>query len=256
MEGAVRLFAGEFNRSTLTVPDEDGKSAAWIVTPSGAYCRQVFIAGALVEIHEQGGMIHARVADPTGGFDLACGGTKMILAEQMQKIPMPSFISVSGRAQFFRSGGSPVVTVRPDHVRVIDRTVRDQWVITTAQATLFRLHDMHAALKGTSTDSRVLRAFSHYSPAVADLDAMADMVTGALKSVRTQQGVPVLQADPRDVVIEYLHTIDGPRGVAIEAVIEMAQAKDISKEAVLAVIESLVREDECYQPQKGYIKLL
>ena len=35
MEGAVRLFAGEFSQSTLTVPGEDEKSAAWVVTPSG-----------------------------------------------------------------------------------------------------------------------------------------------------------------------------------------------------------------------------
>ena len=57
MEGAVRLFAGEFSQSTLTVPGEDDKSAAWVVTPSGAFCRQVFLAGALVEVQEQGDML-------------------------------------------------------------------------------------------------------------------------------------------------------------------------------------------------------
>jgi uncharacterized protein len=256
MEGAVRLFAGEFNRSTLAVAGEDEKSAAWVVTPSGAYCRRVFFAGALVEVHEQGGMVQARVADPTGGFDLACGSEKTLPAELVRKIPLPSFVSVSGRAQIFRSGSTTMVTVRPDQVQVIDRTVRDQWVITTAKATLARLHEMHAALKGTCTDSRVLRAFSHYSPGTGDLDGLADMVAGALTSVRMQHSIPAVQADPRGVVIEYLRATGGPRGVAIEAVIDMAQAKAISKEAVLAIIESLVVEDECYQPQKGYIRLL
>ncbi|MDD1685297.1 MAG: hypothetical protein LUQ19_05340 [Methanoregula sp.] len=256
MEGAVRLFAGEFNRSTLTVPDGDGKSAAWVVTPSGAYCRQVFLAGALVEAYEKGGMIHARVADPTGGFDLACGGEKASPAELVLKIPLPSFVSVSGRAQLFRSGGNTIVTVHPDYVQVIDRTIRDQWVITTAKATLARLCEMHAALNGACTDSRVLCAFSHYSPAAGDLDGLADMVAGALKSVRTQQCVAAAQADPREVVLEYIHATGDPCGVAVEAIIEMARAKAISENAVLAVIESLVMDDECYQPQKGYIKLL
>lgn len=256
MEGAVRLFAGEFNKSTLTVPDEDGKSDAWVVTLSGAYCRQVFLAGAIVEVHEQGGMIHARVADPTGGFDCAFGGQKTPMAEFVRKIAMPMFVSVSGRAQLFRSGGTPLVTVRPDHMQVIDRTVRDQWVITTAQATLARLRLMHAALNSTCTNSRVLRAFSHYSVTAADLDGLADMVAGALKSVRTQQSIAAVQEDPREIVMEYLRTTSNPRGVAVEAVIDMGQTKAISKETVLAVIESLIMEDECYQPQKGYIKLL
>jgi hypothetical protein len=30
----------------------------------------------------------------------------------------------------------------------------------------------------------------------------------------------------------------------------------ISREAVLAAIESLIVEDECYQPQKGFVKPL
>jgi uncharacterized protein len=257
MEGAVRLFAGEFSQSTLAVPGEDDKSTAWVVTPSGAFCRQVFLAGALVEVLEQGDMLSARVADPTGGFDLVCGGNNTALAESIRKIPLPSFVSVSGRARIYRKDGKPVQIIQPDQVRVIDRRVRDQWVITTAVATFARLVRMHETLKGTCTDRRILQAYSHYSLTLKDLGDLAALVAGALASVRPSPATDsVVQVDPREMVMEYIRTISGPRGVAVEAILEMAQMKAVSRESVLAAIESLIVEDECYQPQKGYVKPL
>jgi RPA family protein len=257
MEGAVRFFAGEFSQSTLTVPGEDEKSAAWVVIPSGASCRQVFLVGALVEVQEQGDMLSARVADPTGGFDLVCGGKNTALRESIRKIPLPSFVSVSGRAQLYRREGKPVLTIRPDQVHVIDRRIRDQGMITTAITTLARLEQMNQALKGACTNSRTLLACSHYSPTPGDLSKMADMVAGALTSVRpSPETNNTVQADPRDMVMEYIRSVSGPRGVAVEEILEMARQRAVPPEAVLTAIESLIVEDECYQPQKGYVKPL
>jgi RPA family protein len=257
MEGAVRIFAGEFSQSTLTVPGEDEKSAAWVVTPTGASCRQVFLAGALVEVQEQGDMLSFRVADPTGGFDLVCGGKNTALAESVRKIPLPSFVSVSGRAQLYRKEGKAVPAIRPEQVRVIDRQARDQWVITTAHHTLARLDLMHRALQGTCTDSRILQACSHYSLTLKDLGELAVLVAGALASVRpSQETESVVQGDPREMIMEYIRTTSGPRGVAVDEILEMAQMRAISREAVLAAVESLIVEDECYQPQKGFVKPL
>jgi hypothetical protein len=257
MEGAVRLFAGEFNQSTLTVPGEDDKSAAWVVTPFGTSCRLVFLAGALVEVQEQGDMLSARLADPTGGFDLVLGGNNTPCAGSIRKIPCPSFISVSGRAQLYRWDGKPVLTIRPDQVQVIDRRIRDQWVITTASSTLARLEAMHLALQGTCTDKRILRVCSHYCLTPGDLRRLAEMVAGALSSVRpSTETERAVQTDPRDMIMEYIRTASGPRGVAVEEIIEMARLRAVSSEAVLTVIESLIVEDECYQPQKGYVKPL
>jgi hypothetical protein len=257
MEGAIRLFAGEFGQATLTISREDEKSDVWVVTPSGAFCRQVFLAGALVEVQEQGGMLTARVADPTGGFDLVCGGNKTSLAESIRKIPCPSFISVSGRALLYRKEGKPVVTIRPDQVQIIDRRIRDQWVITTAIATLARLGMMHKALQGTCTDSRILKVCAHYSLTAEDLGRLAEMVAGAISGVRTQEQTEnVMKADPREMIMEYIRTASDPRGVAVEEIIQMAVHWAVSQEAILAAIESLIVEDECYQPQKGYVKPL
>jgi uncharacterized protein len=257
MEGAVRLFAGEFSQVTLSVPGEDDKSAAWVLTPSGAFCRQFFLAGALVEVLEQGDMLSARVADPTGGFDLVCGGNTPALAESIRSIPLPSFVSVSGQARLYRKEGKFKPAIRPDQVHLIDRGTRDQWVITTATSTLSRLEKMHRVLTGTCTETRVLQASNHYRLTRYVLEDMADMVAGALSSVRplqeTERGTPV---DPRALILEFIRTASSPRGIAIDEVLEMARLKAVSREAALAGIESLIVEDECYQPQKGFLKAL
>lgn len=257
MDGAVRFFAGEFSQSSLSVPGEDETSASWIVLPSGGYCRNVFIAGALVEVREQGDMLFARLADPTGGFDLVCGGNNTALAESFRQIPVPSFITVSGRAQLYRKEGKSVRTIRPDQVRIIDRRIRDQWVITTAIATLARLRLVHQALKGFGSDNRILQACSYYSLTFKDLREMAGIVAGALTSVRPLNEMEdLVQTELREMIMEYIRTTSGPRGVAVEEILDMARLKAVPPARVLAVIESLIIEDECYQPQKGYVKPL
>jgi RPA family protein len=256
MEGAVRLFAGEFSQATLTVPDGDDRNAAWVVTPSGAYCRQVFLAGALTEVHEDGDMVYARLADPTGGFDLSCGGRSSPVAESVRKIPLPSFVSVSGRAQSWKKGGAIILSVRPEHVRPIDRLTRDLWVLKTAEETLRRLGAAALALNGKSPDERVASAVRHYAMTPAGLGDLAAMVEGAVMNVKPAESVPANQPDVRGLIMDLLSSKGGPRGMAVQEIIDTLAADGVFQDVVLSTIEALIVEDECYQPQKGFIRLL
>jgi hypothetical protein len=153
--------------------------------------------------------------------------------------------------------GKPVLTIRPERVQIIDRQSRDQWIITTARATLARLKMMQEALKGTCTDGRILQACSHYSLTRKDLCELAELVAGALANIRpAQETGPVVQVKPRDMIMEYIRTNSGPRGVAIDEILEMVRLQGISQEAALAAVGTLIVEDECYQPQKGFVKPL
>lgn len=259
MEGAARLFAGEFNRSTLMVAGEDPQSPGWIVTPGGAWCRQVFLAGALTEVHEAGDLVTARVADPTGGFDLSCGSSTAPAAEQLRQIPRPAFVTVSGRAQAYKKNGGLSLSIRPEQVRVIDRAVRDQWVIRTAQAMLARLEQARLVMTGAAADDRLLAAIRHYSLTPALLDELAALAAEAVTGVRPADAGPASSAEPQDVralVIDLLKSRPGPRGVAVQEIIDALAAGGVFQDAVLPAIEALIVEDECYQPQKGFIRLL
>lgn len=256
MEGAVRLFAGEFSASTLVVPDGDDPGAVRVVTPAGAYCGPVFLAGVLTEFSETGESLHARLADPTGGFDLTCSGRNVKVSEMFRSLPRPSFISLTGRAHAFRQGGGLILTIRPDHVQSVDRQVRDQWVLVTAGAMLARLKTVQACMAGAPADDRVSAVIRHYHLSPSRLDELAAMAQNAAESVSVPKTAESGQPDVKELVIGLLKAQPGPRGVAVQEIIDTLGAQGIFQDLVLKAIEGLIVDDECYQPQKGYIRLL
>jgi RPA family protein len=260
MEGAARVFAGDFSGSTLLVQASDGESAAWVVTPGAAWCRLVYLAGAITEITEFGDMLRCRLADPTGAFNLVIGGRNSPLAEQVRKIPVPSFVTVTGRAQLYRRNDTVELSVRPDQVTIVDRAVRDQWTLETAEATLGRLGQIHLAFLGKCSDEPVLTAHRHYATTPEQLQVLADMVGCAVQSIKPAEQVPVpSEVEPslvRELVMEIMHAASGPRGIAVEEIISQAGERGIAPAEVLSAIESLIVDDECYQPQKGFVKPL
>jgi len=257
MEGAARVFAGEFGQSTLFVAAEDGGTPGWVVTPGGAWCRQMYLAGALTETAEDGDMFRCRIADPTGAFDVVAGGRNAALVQSFRKISVPSFVGINGYAQMHQKNGSMVLSVRPEHVQVVDRAVRDQIILITAEYTLRRLELVLRALEGTCQDNRILRATCHYSMTIPRVLELARMVDGAVKSVRPQVSpFPAEKPDMCSVVKELLLGAGGPQGIAVAEIIELLSLRGLREEDVLTALESLIRDDECYQPQKGYVKLL
>jgi hypothetical protein len=139
---------------------------------------------------------------------------------------------------------------------VVDRRVRDQWVLSTATSTLERLFQMNLALQGRCTDERILAAVRHYPMTKTRLRELALMVEGAVQTVRPTVPESPAQPDARALVLEFITSKSGSQGSAIEEIIAMAAMQGVTQEAVLAAIESLIIDDECYQPRKGFIKLL
>ena len=256
MEGSIKVFAGEYNCSTLSIPGVDSESLPWVVTPGGGYCRFMFLSGTLTEVSETGDMVNTRIADPTGVFNLVIGGRNTALAETFRRLPVPSFVTVTGRSQMYQKEGRIVLSVRPDYVQCVNRPVRDQCVVATAQSTLGRLYLMNLALQGTCTDDRVLAAFHHYSITKTRLRELAAMVEGAMKTVLPVESELPEQKDVRSLVMDLIRSGSGPRGISVDQVINEAATSGIPRESVIATIESLIIDDECYQPLKGFVKPL
>jgi uncharacterized protein len=256
MEGASRVFAGEYNGSSLSIPDKDSGTPSWVVTPGGAWCRSLFLSGALTEVTESGDMVYSRMSDPTGAFDLVIGGRNTPLAEILCTIPIPSFVTVSGRAQMYMKNGIAHLSVRPDHIRIVSRAIRDQWVLATAKSTLIRLNRINHALMNSFTDSDILMPVRHYPITRTSLRKLAAMVEDAVQTVPSPDSNTSPQTDVRTRVMEIISAGNGPRGISVEEIIRLSMESGISREAVIAAVESLITEDECYQPQKGFVKPL
>lgn len=256
MEGATHVFASEVNRATLLVPGSEAQSPAWVVTPGGAWCRLLYLAGALTEVSERGDLLHCRLADPTGAFDLVIGGRSSAIGDIFRKITVPSFVTVSGTAQCYQKNGSIVVTVRPDHVQQVDRRVRNAWVLETAEKTIARLEALLCVIEGTPVDERACTVIRHYALTKDHLREHLAMVECAVKGVQPVESGPDVPIDPRELVLEMMREETSPRGIALQEIIDRAGTRGITAEATLGAIEALIVDDECYQPQKGYVRLL
>jgi DNA replicative helicase MCM subunit Mcm2 (Cdc46/Mcm family) len=86
---------------------------------------------------------------------------------------------------------------------------------------------------------------------------MVAMIDGALAGVRASpEESRAAGSDISTIVMEIIRAKSGPRGVALQDVIDEAGDLGHTPAAVLAAIEKLVTGDDCYQPQKGYVKPL
>jgi len=217
----------------------------------------MYINGALTETVEAGDMLRCRIADPTGAFDVIAGGRNTAIGQTLRKIPVPSFVTITGSAQMYQKNGNVVLSVRPEHVQVIGRACRDQLLLITAEYPLRRLEQLRAAIGGTCTDDQALRTVRHYTITLPKILEMVRMVEDAVQNVQPQeQQRSAGQPDVCAVVMELMQAGSGPRGIAVEEIIESLSLRGIRKEDVLASLESLIADDECYQPQKGYVKPL
>jgi uncharacterized protein len=256
MEGAARVFAGEFNRSTLTVQKAGSQGPPFVVTPGGAWCRLMFLAGALTETSGHGDMLHCRVSDPTGTFDIEIRGSKTELFTMAKKIPVPSFLAVVGIAQMHKKNGVYALSVRPESIQVVDRTVRDNWVIRTAELTVQRLEVLANALGKQPENPEVQAVTAHYAITKGQLRDLVLMAESALSTVSTSSPPAQKPVNPRDLITAILQEHQGSRGLPVEEIISHAGPAGISPDAARAAIEEMIRDDECYQPQKGVIRLL
>lgn len=255
MDAAVRVFAGEYNLSTLAVdPPEPGCYPA-LLTPGGLRCSRLYIVGALTSVvGRPGEQMQARVADPTGTFSLVLDRREEGEAAVLARLVPPVFVSLTGEARLVRRGAQQVPLVRLGEVREVGRQVRDSWVIRTGDLTLRRLRDMALSLDGAQVPPDARAAADHYRADASLVKKLLSMTRTALLQVPAVPGGTITPPDPRETVLGILAGYQ--KGVALTELIAAAAVQGIEGGAVTRVVEDLIREDECYQPSKGVIRLL
>lgn len=258
MKGAARVFAGELDRTTFSLPARDAESSPEPVSPTGACCGNIYLAGALLEVRESGkDFLRARIADPTGAFEISAGRSQADAAAVLRKLSPPCFVTVTGSARIFNGNGRSHVLIAPDSVMEVNREIRDLWIAETADCTLQRISGMQnlqGDFSGQGASGDFLR---HYSVNGAYLREILEIVETAFASIRPVQVAEESGEDEaREAIIEIIRQNSGPRGISVDDLTAKAGERGISSETVLSIVRTLVEEDECYQPQKGMVKLL
>ncbi|GAB7017410.1 RPA family protein [Halostagnicola bangensis] len=142
-EIAYRLFAAEFDDSTLSHAESDEERAPnYVISPTGARLNRLFVVGTLTEITSVNDeMLRARVVDPTGAFVVYAGQYQPDELAALEQLEPPEFVAITGKARTFQPDDSDQVytSIRPESIAAVDAETRDRWVVSAAEQTIDRI---------------------------------------------------------------------------------------------------------------------
>jgi len=179
-EVAHRVFARELHDTTLSLEkdSEDMYAPQYTLTPTGAKVNRLLVVGTLTEVDNIGNDVdywRGRIVDPTGTFFVYAGQYQPEAAAALSEMELPSFVAVVGKAHIYEAEDGKITTsVRPESIKVVDKDVRDRWVLDTAKRTLERLGAM-------DRDEWSKKALEHYS---IDLNEYVELAKESLSELQ------------------------------------------------------------------------
>ncbi len=178
-ETAWRVFAGEFNDSTVEIKGEGEMSPSYVVTPLGAKINRLFIIGVLTDVEkisEEGELLRAHLSDPTGVFTLYSGQYQKDVTDSLSKIEVPAFVAVIGKARTYSpEAGTLYVSVRPEKIMEVSADIRDKWILETSKNTKDRIEAILEAMKMDQSNTQELKKLGYSTE-------LSEGVVEALKS--------------------------------------------------------------------------
>jgi len=143
-EVAQRVFAAEFNDATHTFREsDDDRAPVYALLPTGAKANRVFVVGALTETEDVGSddeYWQGRIVDPTGAVFVYAGQYQPETAGMLRETEPPAFVALVGKPRTYETDdGSVNVSLRPEHLTIVDESTRNRWVTETAKRTLARV---------------------------------------------------------------------------------------------------------------------
>jgi len=164
-ETAWRVFAGEYNDSTVEIKGNGEMSPSYIVTPLGAKINRLFIIGVLTDVEnisEQGELIRAHISDPTGVFTLYSGQYQQDATDELSNIEVPAFVALIGKSRAYTpEEGILYVSVRPEKILEVNAPTRDRWILETCKNTKYRIEAIMEAMKMTETNIKELKKLGY-----------------------------------------------------------------------------------------------
>ena len=164
-ETAWRVFASEYNDSTVEIKGEGEMSPSYVVTPLGAKINRVFVIGVLTDVEnisEQGELIRAHISDPTGVFTLYSGQYQQDATDALSNIEVPAFVAVIGKTRTYNpEEGAFFVSIRPEKIIEVNAQIRDRWILETCKNTKDRVEAVMEAMKMTEKNTNELKKLGY-----------------------------------------------------------------------------------------------
>ena len=256
-EPAWRVFASEFNASTLEFKGEGEKAPSYVITPLGAMINRLFIVGILTDMQnlgtDQDPYWRATVSDGTDRFYVYAGKYAPEASAALAKIEPPSFVAVIGKSRTYSSDeGKFYVSVRAEKVLTVDEHIKDNWLLETVRATLRRIDAMEEAMQMETPTVEglvnlgfpapladgVVRAAEHYQD--PDVNRFRGTVLEALEQLLPDRGFDLPL--PRDMPTgpEEIDDEEIDDGEKEEVILKLIEKLDVNKKG--ASLPDLIKE--------------
>ena len=291
-EVAWRIFAGEFNASSLEIKGEGDRSPSYVVTPLGAMVNRMFVVGVLTDSENIGTddepLWRGRISDPTGIFYISAGQYQPEAAMAISKIDPPAFVAVVGKARTYSpEEGTLYLSIRPENIRVVDEAIRDYWVLDTCRQTLKRIDALADALEMESPSvdelvnlghdpnlsEGVIKNLGHYMG--LNLESYREMVIDALKYLlpeyEMEMEIPTDVSGPEeieldeeiedeefnkeDIILRIIDRLDSSgKGAPWDEIVDEAGKEGIDRTELEELTNSLLDKGLIYEPVLGKMK--
>lgn len=288
-EMAYRIFACEFNDSRFQVSsasDAPGQADLhapnFLVTTAGAKVNRLFIAGVITEVEDIGSqkggekeLWRARISDPTGTFTIYSGNYQPEASVFLSTVEVPSFVTIVGKVRSYEPGdGSVFVSLRPEEINHADESIRNRWMVDTAELTLDRLDIFDEVLSSGLSGTDLLDHFSlknvpshiaegicmaldHYHTDRDYIRGLRIQVRDALLSIESSLSASLGGlADIEQSVMVMLQEMNQGKGVEYAVLVREAGEKGIPAELVEKAVRSLLSDGSLYEPRVGFFRAI
>ncbi|MDW5563781.1 MAG: glycerol dehydrogenase [Methanomassiliicoccus sp.] len=289
-EVAWRVFASEYNASTLEIKGEGEKAPSYVVTPLGAMVNRVFIVGLLTDLQNLGTegepYWRALLSDGMNKYYLFAGKYNPEATLMLSKLQPPAYVAVVGKTRTYSpEEGKIFVSIRPEKIIQVDDDIKDNWVLEAARSTLKRIDCMEEAMQMESPTADelvklgyspalaegVVRALPHYKD--VELNRYRGMVLEALEQLLPERSgqLPIPadmpsagpeeiedegdDGDKEELVLKLIDRLDtNKKGAPLADLIREAAKSGIGEAELEEINNSLLDKGLIYEPTIGKMK--
>lgn len=288
-EVAWRVFASEFNESTLKIEGEEERAPTYLVTPLGAKVNRVYTVGVLTEKENIGSpeepMWRARVTDPTGTFFVSAGQYQPEVTTTLTNMEPPLFVAVVGKASTYEPDDETFLTsIRAEIVKEVTEDQRDNWIIEAARSLKKRLEVAIEASKMDEVsveelvelgfDEKLAEGYkkaSEYYDSIS-FDRYERMLEDSLRYVLPEYESESIEEmgeeeeqerdeDLEDFILDIIADLEErenlENGVDYERVKEkVMEEKEVTEEDFEEAVNNLRTDGKLYEPVLGNLKMI
>ncbi|WP_319506659.1 DNA-binding protein [uncultured Methanolobus sp.] len=287
-EVAHRMFAQEFNDSRFNLysnsslsGNQEVYSPNFLISPTGLKVNRVFVVGVITEVDrlsDQNGsekeLWRARISDPTGAFTVYAGSYQPEASIFLSTVSVPSYVMVLGKVRSYEPGdGSVYVSLRPEEINYVDESVRDRWIVDTAEMTLERLDAFERFFSsghgtGKLSDSMescgipqtlasgMCLSLDYYHKDKEYYDSLRCVLKKALCSIGASLDTPEEETDYESIVQSILEILDDGNGFDYSEYIGKAVSQNIPGNIADSTLKSLLSKGHIYEPRAGFFKVI